>query len=142
MPDPNARILLIDDHALFRESVARFLGGEPGFEVVGCCGSTEGALGILQEKAVDLVLLDFDLGLQSSLDFMRMAEGLCFKGKTLLVTAELSDADAASLVRHGVAGIFSKHCSPELLSHAIRKVLTGMAWFEQSQLQKLLRAQF
>jgi DNA-binding NarL/FixJ family response regulator len=67
MSDYSARILLIDDHALFRDSVARFLCGEPGFEVVGCCGTTGEALEILQTKTVDLVLLDFDLGLQSGL---------------------------------------------------------------------------
>ena len=85
------------------------------------------------------MLLDFDLGLQSGLEFMRIAEGLCFKGKVLVVTAELCNADAASLLRQGVAGIFPKQSSPELLSDAIREVLAGRAWFEQSQLQEILR---
>ena len=51
MPEPvrNARILLIDDHALFRESVARFLDGEPGFEVVGGCGTVEEARELLRK---------------------------------------------------------------------------------------------
>ncbi|MGD0974471.1 MAG: response regulator transcription factor [Candidatus Korobacteraceae bacterium] len=133
----NARILLVDDHALFRESVARFLDEEPGFEVVGGCGTVEEARKILQEKTVDLVLLDFDLGQQDGLDFMRVAEGLRFKGKVLLVTAGLNDADAANLLRKGIVGIFPKHNSPELLSQAIREALSGKAWFEQSQLQKI-----
>jgi two-component system nitrate/nitrite response regulator NarL len=140
MPDSgqSARILLIDDHALFRESVARFLDGEPGFEVVGGCGTIEEARGILQEKSVDLVLLDFDLGQRDGLDFMRVAEDLRFKGKVLLVTAGVNDADAASLIRQGIAGIFPKHNSPELLSAAIREVLSGKVWFERSQLQKIV----
>src|SRR5580658_9638085 len=108
MPEPGriARILIIDDHALFRESVARFLDGEPGLEVVAGCGTIEEAREILERKTVDLVLLDF----------MRVAEALRFKGKVLLVTAGLSNADAAHLVRLGVAGIFPKHNPPELLS--------------------------
>ena len=60
-PDRTARILLVDDHVLFRESVARFLDSEPGFEVVGSCGNVEEARHLLQEKDIDLVLLDFDL---------------------------------------------------------------------------------
>lgn len=140
MPDATqcARILLIDDHALFRESVARFLDGEPGFKVVGGCGTIEEAREILQEKAVDLVLLDFDLGQRDGMDFMRVAEDLRFKGKVLLVTAGVNDADAATLIRQGIAGIFPKHNSPELLSAAIREVLSGKAWFERSQLQKIV----
>jgi DNA-binding NarL/FixJ family response regulator len=55
-------VLLVDDHALFRESVARLLGAEPGFKVVGHCGSIEAALEALRERHVDVVLLDFDLG--------------------------------------------------------------------------------
>jgi two-component system, NarL family, nitrate/nitrite response regulator NarL len=134
----NARILLIDDHALFRDSVARFLDGEPGFEVVGSCGTVEESRELLQKKVVDLVLLDFDLGQRDGLDFMRVAEALRFKGKVLLVTAGVSDVDAASLIRRGIAGIFPKHNSPELLAEAIRDVLSGKAWFEQSQLQRIV----
>lgn len=136
----SARILLIDDHALFRESVARFLKGERGLEVVAGCGTIEEARQILEHHAVDLVLLDFDLGQRDGLDFMQVAEGLHFKGKVLLVTAGLNDADAAKLLKRGVAGIFPKHQPPELLSEAIHYVLSGKAWFDQGQLQRIVGA--
>jgi two-component system nitrate/nitrite response regulator NarL len=137
-PGRNARILLVDDHALFRDSVARFLDGEPGFEVAGGCGTVEEAQALLRERTVDLVLLDFDLGQRDGLDFMRVAEALRFKGKVLLVTAGVSDADAASLIRQGISGIFPKHNSPVLLAEAIREVLSGKVWFDQDQLQKII----
>jgi two-component system nitrate/nitrite response regulator NarL len=141
--DRSARILLVDDHALFRESVARFLDGEQGFEVVGGCGTVEEAQALLRERKVDLVLLDFDLGQRDGSDFMRVAEALCFKGKVLLVTAGVSDSDAASLIRQGISGIFPKHNSPVLLAEAIREVLSGKVWFDQGQLQKIIgRAAF
>ena len=140
MSDPcrNARILLVDDHALFRESVARILDGEAGFEVAGGCGTVEEAQAFLREKPVDIVLLDFDLGQRDGLDFMGVTEGLRFKGKVLLVTAGVSDADAASLIRQGISGIFPKHNSPVLLVEAIREVLSGKVWFDQNQLQKIV----
>jgi two-component system nitrate/nitrite response regulator NarL len=137
-PDRTARILLVDDHVLFRESVARFLDSEPGFEVVGGCGNVEEARHLLQEKDIDLVLLDFDLGQHDGLDFIRMIERLHFKGKVLLVTASIGDADAASLIRHGIAGIIPKHNSPALLAEAIRDVLSGRAWFEPDHLYKIM----
>jgi two-component system nitrate/nitrite response regulator NarL len=137
-PGRNARILLVDDHALFRDSVARFLDGEPGLEVAGGCGTVEEAQALLREKEVDLVLLDFDLGQRDGLDFMRVAEALQFKGKVLLVTAGVSDTDAASLIRQGISGIFPKHNSPVLLAEAIREVLSDKVWFDQGQLQKII----
>src|SRR5256884_4291972 len=50
--------LIVDDHALFRESLVRLLCAERGFEVVAHCGSSEEALRVLQKKQVDVVLLD------------------------------------------------------------------------------------
>ena len=78
--EQKARILLVDDHALFRESVGRFLDNESGFEVVGGCATVEEAGQFLHENMVDLVLLDFDLGARDGVDFMRVAEGIGYKG--------------------------------------------------------------
>ena len=52
------RILLIDDHILFRESLARLLETEPGFEVAGLCATVAEGHRALTESAVDVVLLD------------------------------------------------------------------------------------
>ena len=54
-------ILLVDDHALFRESVARLLTSDPGLHVVAHCESIEKALAALRTMHVDIVLLDFDV---------------------------------------------------------------------------------
>ena len=58
----NTRLLLIDDHSLFREGLARLLQTERGFEVVAHCGSRAEAIRILKSREVDIVLLDLDLG--------------------------------------------------------------------------------
>jgi len=76
MPDSSTQrinILLVDDHALFRESVARLLTSEPGFEVTAHCKSVEEALAVLLKTHVDIVLLDFDLGQRDGGEFMRLA---------------------------------------------------------------------
>ena len=64
------KILLVDDHALFRESLARLLQAETDFEVVAHCGSVEEAVSILGKRHVDIVLLDFDFGQRDGRDFM------------------------------------------------------------------------
>jgi DNA-binding NarL/FixJ family response regulator len=133
------RILLVDDHALFREGAARLLNPEPDFEVVGSCGSIEEALSTVSKIPVDVVLLDFDLGRERGTDFLARARDNGFQGKVLIVTAGLSDSDAAQLIARGATGIFQKHSSPALLAKGIRTVVSGEAWLDQRYLAALLR---
>jgi two-component system, NarL family, nitrate/nitrite response regulator NarL len=137
MPDSvePIRILLIDDHALFRESVARFLGSEPGFQVVGECGSVEEALETLRHERVDIVLLDVDLGGRDGLQFMQWAKQRGFGGQVLIVTAGVGEDKAAELIRTGVSGIFMKHKSALLLAQAIHDVMAGKVWFDRALLR-------
>lgn len=138
MTDPRATILLVDDHALFRDSVARFLDGDPGFQIAGGCATVQEAREFLQANPVDLVLLDFDLGERDGLDFMNAAASIGYRGKVLLVTAGVDEADAANLLKRGIAGVFLKHNSPATLVEAIREVLAGNVWFEQNYLKKIV----
>jgi DNA-binding NarL/FixJ family response regulator len=133
-----AKILLVDDHALFRESVARFLDSESGLRVVGGCATVDEAREFLVANEVDLVLLDFDLGQRDGLDFMRVAESVGYKGRVLLVTAGVDETSAANLLKRGIAGIFLKHDPPAVLVDAIREVLAGKVWFDQNYLQKIV----
>jgi two-component system, NarL family, nitrate/nitrite response regulator NarL len=128
------RILLVDDHALFRQSVARFLTSEPGFEVTAHCDSIEEGLAILQKTHIDIVLLDFDLGQHDGGEFMRLARQQGFKGKVLVVTAGVEKDQVAELVRNGISGIFMKHDSAELLVEGIHDVLAGRVWFARELL--------
>lgn len=131
-------ILLLDDHALFRESISRLLSVEPGFDVVAHCGTIEEALAVLRRKSIDLVLLDFDLGEHDGRDFLRLAKEQGFKGKILVVTAGV-DAEAVSeLIRSGISGVFRKHDSAALLAQGIRDVMAGKVWLDQEQLQTAL----
>ena len=56
------RILLIDDHSLFRESLSRLLQTEPDFRIVATSASASEALVLPRLEEIDVVLLDYDLG--------------------------------------------------------------------------------
>ena len=133
-------ILIVDDHALFRESLVRLLHAERGFEVVAHCGSSEEALRVLQKRQVDVVLLDFDLGQSTGTQFVSSAKQQGFGGKVLVVTAVIHQGQAAELIHAGVSGIFMKHNSAALLTHAIRDVVTGKVFFDQELLQAAVAA--
>jgi two-component system, NarL family, nitrate/nitrite response regulator NarL len=138
MSDSPIRILLIDDHALFRESVARLLGSEPGFQVVGGCASVDAGLDFLRRDAADIVLLDFDLGGRNGTQFMHAARERGFGGQVLVVTAGVDEEEAADLIRAGVSGIFMKHKSAPLLAQAIRDVTAGKVWFDPALLRAVV----
>src|SRR5262249_48305587 len=124
---PNYSILIVDDHALFRESVARLLNREPDFDVVSEGGSIEDAIEVMERRHVDLVLLDFDLGQRDGLDFLRqLRRDRPDPGPTILiVTAGVEPNEARDLIREGVSGIFMKRESADRLVQAIRDARAG-----------------
>lgn len=122
MPDPT-RIVLIDDHSLFREAVARLLGGLPEFVVVGQCATVEEGLQAVRSSPVDIVLLDINLGSQQGGAFPREARAEGYQGKILVVTAGVSKMEAERLMQRGCSEIVLKQERPELLIERIRAVM-------------------
>jgi two-component system, NarL family, nitrate/nitrite response regulator NarL len=137
----NTRLLLLDDHALFREGVARLLQAEPGFEVVADCSSGTEALRIIKLREIDVVLLDLDLGEERGADFLESLRAEHFKGKVLLVTAGVNERDVPNLIRKGVSGVFMKHGYPAELIQGIRETMEGKALFGQDMLRKALESE-
>jgi two-component system nitrate/nitrite response regulator NarL len=138
----NIRLLLIDDHTLFRESVARLLQSEPGFEVVAHCASGTEALQFMKSSGeIDIVLLDLDLGQERGADFLNYLRNQRFGGKVLLVTADVNESEVPNFIRKGISGVFMKHGSPALLIQGIREAMQGKALFEQELLRRALERQ-
>jgi two-component system, NarL family, nitrate/nitrite response regulator NarL len=129
------RILLIDDHTLFRESLARLLEMEPEFEVVGRCATVAEGHQALAATAVDVVLLDYDLGNEVGTDLLAKLDGGRGNARVILVTAGMRASSALHAVHAGVAGIVLKHSDPRHLIEAIRKVAGGETWWDNGILQ-------
>ena len=132
------RLLLLDDHTLFRESLSRLLDAETDFEMVGQCSSIEEALAILRTESVDLVLLDYDLGNHLASEFLNRARAEGLSPTVLLVTAGISSAESVQLLNNGASGLFLKHSPPALLTEVIRKVHAGETWVDQKCLREIV----
>jgi DNA-binding NarL/FixJ family response regulator len=124
-------VLLVDDHALFRESVARVLSLEPDLRIEHCANIAE-ALQLLAQHPYQLVLLDHDLGGERASQFLPAARQAGFEGRVLVVTAWVSETEARRLLQQGVAGIFLKHAPLEDLKTSIRTVMAGGSWVDRS----------
>lgn len=127
------RLLLLDDHLLFREGLSRLLVTEPDFELVGQCGTPSEALDILTRTSVDIVLLDYDLEDDTGTRFISAATMAGYSGKILMVTAGMNELQAALAWKLGISGIALKHSSPASLLEAIRVVFEGGIWNHQKR---------
>jgi DNA-binding NarL/FixJ family response regulator len=132
------RILLVDDHSLFRESLSRLLEAEPGFFIAGTCANTAEALALLAKEAIDVVLLDYDLGDEQGTLFIEESGRRGFAGRILMVTAGMTDSGTLRAFESGSAGVFLKHSPPSQLVEAIRKVANGEMWLDSRAVPSLV----
>jgi two-component system nitrate/nitrite response regulator NarL len=134
------RLLIVDDHTMFREGLVRMLEREQDLQIVGQCASSAEALAVFEEAQADVVLLDVDLGPERALDFLSAAKKRGFQGRVLIVTAGISDQEAVRLVQAGVAGILHKQKSTEVLCDTIRQVAAGEVCLEKAYLAPLFQS--
>jgi two-component system, NarL family, nitrate/nitrite response regulator NarL len=134
------RLVIVDDHVMFREGLIRMFEREPDFKVVGHFASATDAVRSLDAAQPDVVLLDVDLGPERAMHFMTAAKGTGFGGRILIVTAGISELEAVQLIQAGVAGILHKQNSTEVLCNTIRQIARGEVCLEKTYLQPLFRS--
>ncbi len=133
------RLFMADDHALFRDGLARLLTADPSFELVGIAGSIPDALDALQRHEIDVLLLDYMFGDEPADALVATLRARGFAGRILLVTAGLPDREARQMIAAGVAGIFHKQHAAEDLKRSIREVHEGKVLIDEHYLRKLVQ---
>jgi len=132
------RLLLVDDHSLFRESLVRLLEAEPDLTIAAHCASIARAREILGKTSVDVVLLDYDLGDETGIELLRGRDLRKSNLKILMVTAGMRDAVTLAALNSGVSGVILKHSGPAHLIEAIRKVAAGEMWLDTGVMRSLI----
>jgi DNA-binding NarL/FixJ family response regulator len=131
------RLILLDEHGLFRASLGRLLASEPDLEVAGECGTSAEALEVIRGSTVDVVLLDFDVGAEHGNDFISAARQAGYQGRFLIVAGSADVRNSAIALKLGASGIFLKSEAPHRLVQAIRLVRNGGIWVDQRIIQLL-----
>lgn len=121
------RLVLLDDHVLLRESLARLLASEQDFELVAECATPSEVLKCLKAKMVDVLLVD--LGMAN--EFIPCARKAGYPGKSLVLAAQIDATASALALKCGASGIFAESDSSSRLIQAIRRVANGEAWVDQ-----------
>jgi two-component system nitrate/nitrite response regulator NarL len=127
------RLVLLDDHLLFRESLARLLASEDDFELVAECTTLPEALKSLKRSGVDVTLVDIGI----AKEFIPCARKARYPGKSLVIARETDATGSAIVLKCGAAGIFLDSDSSARLVQAIRLVANGETWVDQKVIQLL-----
>ena len=123
--DESVRIVVVDDHPVFRIGMSALLRTLEGVDVVGEAADREEALRVVAEKAPQVVLMDLDLGADSGVETTRE---LCRLDPTLgvLVVTMFGDDDSLfGALRAGARGFLLKGASPDEVERAVRSVANG-----------------
>jgi DNA-binding NarL/FixJ family response regulator len=130
---PRIRLVLLDDHLLFRESLARLLASERDFELVAECATSAEALKSLRHSKADVILVDIGI----AKEFIPWARKARYPGKSLVIAREVNATGSAIVLKYGASGIFLASDSSSRLMQAIRLVASGEAWVDQKVLRLL-----
>lgn len=122
------RIFVVDDHTLFRESLATALNSHKDFQVVGHNGVAAEAGPLLSKVAPDILLLEIHLPGQDGLGLLRELPTLSPRCKTIATGDTEVELDVVEAMRLGARGFLLKQTPADLVLKCIRKVHSGEIW--------------
>ncbi|GAA3023192.1 two component transcriptional regulator, LuxR family [Actinokineospora globicatena] len=121
-------VMVVDDHPIWRDGVARDLS-ERGFEVRATAGDAPSAVRIARVVRPDVVLMDLNLGAGSGVDATREITAELAETKVLVLSASGEHSDVLEAVKAGASGYLVKSASAEELVDAVGRTAVGDAVF-------------
>lgn len=123
------RVLVVDDHPVFRDGLAALLNSLPDMEVTGVAADGPEALSFLSAEAVDVVLMDLNLITVSGVDVTAEITSRPDAPAVLVVTMVDDDDTVVAALRAGARGYVLKGAAGEEIAAAVRTVAAGGAVF-------------
>jgi DNA-binding NarL/FixJ family response regulator len=132
------RVLIVDDHALFRRGLQMVLESEPDIEVIGEATDGDDALERAEATTPDVVLMDVRMPKRSGIEATRMIKEILPSTQILMLTISDEEADLYEAIKAGAAGYLLKEISIDEVSDAVRAVYQGQSLISPSMASKLL----
>lgn len=133
------RILLVEDHASFRQTLAVLFEHEPGFRVAGQAGTLAEARRLLQDVEVDMAVVDLSLPDGEGTDLIEEIGDEETGLTALVLTASVDRADHARAVEAGAAGVLHKSADVDEIVDAMRRLAAGETLLSRGEITELLR---
>lgn len=132
------KLMIVDDHAIFREGLASILRTEPELEIAALAGSVQEAVDILLHAKPDIVLMDFALPDGTGAEAARQVLKMCPDCKIIFLTISESDENLLAAIRAGAKGYILKNISPSKLIITIKAVHQGESAISRSMTLRLM----
>jgi DNA-binding NarL/FixJ family response regulator len=132
------RVLLVDDHALFRRGLEATLALEPGIAVVGECGDGAAALDRATETLPDVILMDVRMPGHDGIEACSAIKEAVPSAKIIMLTMSDEEADLYEAIKAGASGYLLKDLAIEELASSIRAVHAGQSLISPTLASKLL----
>ena len=138
--DPStSRILIVDDHPLFREGLHQMIERESGWIVCAEAADPNEALRLVHETKPDLVIVDISLGSLSGLELIKDLKANDADLQVLVVSMHDESLYAERSLRAGAMGYVMKHEPPKMVMKAIRQVLSGEMYLSERMAMTLVQ---
>ena len=121
------RVVVVDDHALFRRGLVGLLSEMQEFQVVGEAADGQEALAIITEQQPDVVLLDVNMPVMGGLETLSAIKREEIEAQVLMLTISQHEEDLIGSIRAGASGYLLKNAEPETLRQTILQVAAGNA---------------
>ena len=132
------RVLIADDHALFRAGLRQFLVDALPAAEIGEAASGNEVLTCLQRKGCDMLILDINMPDRTGLDILRHVKSGHPGTRVLVLSGYPERQYALNVLRAGASGYIAKDAAPEDLLKAVRMVLQGRRYVSESLAELLL----
>lgn len=138
-PVKKVRIIVVDDHALFRAGLVSLLTSIPEFEIVGEAGDGEEALAVIAKEKPDVVLLDVNMPVMGGVEMVETLQDLD-QPRVLMLTISKHDEDLFGAIAAGADGYLLKDSEPDELRRAINLVAEGKSVLSPEVTSRVLKA--
>lgn len=138
LPQLQIRIVIADDHAVLRESLAALLSTQPDFQVEGGASNGHEALAQVQQHHPDVLVLDLFMPGSDGFEVLRTLDRAGSRVAAVVLTGSESELDYAQVVKLGGRGLVLKSDGPQKLFEAIRTVANGELAFSDELAQQVL----
>jgi two-component system nitrate/nitrite response regulator NarL len=119
------RVLLVDDHTLFRKGLAELLEQRGTITVAGIAGNGDDALRILAETRPDVIISDLNMPPNGGLSMLRQLVADGWTGPVLILTVSDAEEDLAAAMQAGAKGYLLKDMEPEDVVDAVQRAVRG-----------------